>query len=168
VRSHRREAARFEPHGGIKKAPLFAGLFSSPSSCPGTNRCQLRPGAGKKFTAERSPYIAPRRVASSRALNVLRLERWGSRPGQMFARPACHCTLSRPGQQQKVCRRLYPCPRRWSEFLLVCRFPFVRSPHQAEPSPLRCKIQATPMPKLGSTEKTVSCVCERFSAWAKV
>jgi hypothetical protein len=125
-------------------------------------RCQLRPGAGKSLCGK-SPSIAPRRVASSRAQCVSPAGTLGLSPAEPQGRRVNHAYQSFR-TAIKWCGRRYPCPRRCSEFLpLSLRNLFAPNPvicplpaSTGEPKNFS-QLQANPVPVHGCRVKTDTC-----------
>jgi hypothetical protein len=114
-----------------KKKPRFRGahVLRCLTRCIG---CQLRPGAGKSFSAEKS---APTCASACRVftdVKYFRLERWGSIPGRT-SRPACSFTLVLPFRTARNVWPPLPVPASMLRVSGPCisYLSRVRFPHQA-------------------------------------
>ena len=119
-------------------------------------RCQLRPGAGKNSLRKNRPFIALRRVASSRTQC---LPGWnvGALPRPNLKANVFIHVIQSSRTASKWCGRRYPCPRRCSEFLpLSLRYlSLVRFPHHPGSQKTSLGLKQTRCQRMDAARKRV-------------
>ena len=142
-----------------KKRPWHSpGPQSGPSSVPVPFAVSSGRAQGKNSLLNDHPFIARRRVASSRAIMCCGWNVGAHAPAKISTGLRVIARFLVPDSRRKFAAAFTRARVEWSEFLFISSRCPCALPASCGASPLRYSIQATPMPKLGSIVKTGTCV----------